>query len=127
MPFSSKKILLLDSVDSTNNYAMGLIQKGEGKNENAVFAMEQVAGKGMRGKHWQSNKGENIILSIMVEMQWQQLFHQFQLSAAVSLACYDLVAKLASSETFVKWPNDIYINDRKAAGVLIENVVKGTF
>jgi BirA family transcriptional regulator, biotin operon repressor / biotin---[acetyl-CoA-carboxylase] ligase len=126
MPFPCKNILVLETVDSTNNYAMGLIKNGEALSENAVFAMEQTSGKGRRNKQWKSHKNENIILSIMIEMQWLTVFHQFQLSVAVALGCHDLVSEYVSPGTFIKWPNDIFINDRKAGGVLIENVVKGT-
>ena len=126
MPFSSNKILSLETVDSTNNYAMRLIQKGKATSGNAVFSMEQISGKGRRGKDWISKKGENITLSVMVEMQWLGVFHQFQLSAVAALAAHDLVSKYVSLNTFIKWPNDIFISDSKAGGVLIENVLKGT-
>ena len=56
MSFTPKNMLILDSVDSTNNYAMALIQKREIDSEIAVFAKEQTHGKGRRGKQWKSNK-----------------------------------------------------------------------
>jgi BirA family biotin operon repressor/biotin-[acetyl-CoA-carboxylase] ligase len=126
MPFSSNKILLLETVDSTNNYAMRLIQKGEATSGNAVFSMEQTSGKGRRGKDWLSKKGENIALTVTVQMQWLSVFHQFQLSVAAALAAHDFVSKYILVPTFIKWPNDIFINDSKAGGILIENVLKGT-
>ena len=67
---NAKNMLILNSVDSTNNYAMGLIQNGKPSDVKAIFAMEQTHGKGRRGKQWKSNKGENIILSVQVQMQW---------------------------------------------------------
>jgi len=126
MPFTSKNIIIIEKVDSTNNYAMGLIQNGKATNENAVFAWEQTNGKGRRGKNWKSNKGENIVLSVIFQMQWLPISGQFQLSAATALACLDMVSKYVPSGTSVKWPNDIFINDTKAGGILIENVLKGT-
>ena len=126
MSFASNKIIVLEKVDSTNNYAMALIQKREANNGNAVFAMEQTNGKGRRGKYWKSNKGDNIILSITVEMQWLPVSQQFELSAGVALACHDFISKYSPPEPFIKWPNDIFINDSKAGGILIENVLKGT-
>jgi len=83
MSFSAGNIVLLDSVDSTNNYAMAMIQKGDRSRIKPVFALEQTRGKGRRGKHWKSNKGANIMLSIPVQMQWLAISTQFQLSAAV--------------------------------------------
>ncbi|MEO6837369.1 MAG: biotin--[acetyl-CoA-carboxylase] ligase [Ginsengibacter sp.] len=122
----SKKILILDSVDSTNNYAMALIQQEKLIQFKAIFAMEQTHGKGRRGKLWKSTKGDNIILSIPLQMQWLPVSQQFQLSVAVALACHDLVSKYATGHVSIKWPNDIFINDSKAGGILIENIIKGT-
>ncbi len=118
-------MLILDSVDSTNNYAMALIQKREIDSEIAVFAKEQTMGKGRRGKHWTSNKAENIILSVAMPMQWLAVSRQFELSVAAALSCYDLFQKYILANLFIKWPNDIFINDSKAGGILIENVIKG--
>jgi len=121
-----KNILVIETTDSTNNYAMALIQKGIAVDGNAVFAMEQTDGRGMRGRKWKSKKGDNIILSISLQMQWLPILQQFQLSVAVALGCFDLVSKYVPGKASVKWPNDIFINDTKAGGVLIENTIKGT-
>ena len=126
MLFAPENMLILDSVDSTNNYAMALIQQGERRSIKPVFSMEQTRGKGRRGKHWQSTKGTNIMLSIPMKMQWLPVSQQFQLSVAVALSCYDLFSKYLFSNVFIKWPNDIFINDSKAGGILIENIIKGT-
>ena len=125
MSFSSKNILILDSVDSTNNYAMGLIQNREIVNEIAIFAREQTLGKGRRGKQWESNKGENIMMSVTAQMQWLPVSRQFELSVAVALSCFDFFEKYVVPNLFIKWPNDIFINDSKAGGILIENIIKG--
>lgn len=126
MPHASSKILVLAKVDSTNNYAMALIQNAEATNGNAVFALEQTQGKGRRGKAWKSNKGDNIILSITAQMQWLPISRQFELSVASALGCHDFVSKYIPLQTRIKWPNDIFINDSKAGGILIENIIKGT-
>lgn len=126
MPFDPKKIIVLETVDSTNNYAMALVQRGDAVTGNAVFAMDQTQGKGRRGRAWQSNKGENLILSIPVQMQWLPTSRQFELSVAVALAAHALLSKEVSVSTAIKWPNDIFAGDRKAGGILIENVIKGS-
>ena len=123
---SAKNILVIDTTDSTNNYAMALIQKGIAIDGNAVFAMEQTEGRGRRGRKWRSKKGDNIILSISLQMQWLPISQQFQLSVAVALGCFDLLSKYAPGKASVKWPNDLFINDTKAGGILIENTIKGT-
>ena len=122
---SPKNFIILEKVDSTNNYAMGLVQKGVANNGDAVFAMEQTAGKGRRGKSWESLKGQNIVLTVISEMQWLPVFSQFHLSVAVAMACHDFLSGHVEYDIKIKWPNDIFINDRKAGGILIENVIKG--
>jgi BirA family transcriptional regulator, biotin operon repressor / biotin---[acetyl-CoA-carboxylase] ligase len=126
MSFLPENILVLDNVDSTNNYAMALVQKDDPASIKPVFALQQTHGKGRRGKHWKSNKGANIILSIPLSMQWLAVSKQFELSVAVALSCYDLFSKYILANLFIKWPNDLFINDSKAGGILIENVIKGT-
>lgn len=125
MSFVPKNLLILDSVDSTNNYAMALIKKREIQGEIAIFAREQTHGKGRRGKHWESNKSENIMLSVAVPMPWLEISRQFELSAAAALSCHDLLKNFLLANLFIKWPNDIFFNDSKAGGILIENVIKG--
>lgn len=112
-------------MDSTNNYAMGLVQKGAANNGDAVFASEQTAGKGRRGKRWESRKGENIVLTVISEMKWLPVLSQFHLSVAVAVACHDFLSGHVEYDIKIKWPNDIFINDRKAGGILIENIIKG--
>jgi BirA family biotin operon repressor/biotin-[acetyl-CoA-carboxylase] ligase len=121
----SKKIIVLDSVDSTNNYAMAMVKKGVASHGNAVFALEQTKGKGRRGKQWNTSVGENITMSIVAEMQWLPVLQQFELSAAVALGCYDFFSKHTLEVVRIKWPNDIFINDSKAGGILIENLIQG--
>ena len=102
-----------------------MVQIGVANSGNAVFAMEQTAGKGRRGKSWESLKGQNIVLSVISEMQWLPVLSQFQLSVAVAIACHDFLSGYVGNDIKIKWPNDIFINDRKAGGILIENVIKG--
>ncbi|MGH2646849.1 MAG: biotin--[acetyl-CoA-carboxylase] ligase, partial [Ginsengibacter sp.] len=63
--------------------------------------------------------------TVIAQMQWLPIKQQFRLSVAVALGCFDFFSKHTNENIKIKWPNDIFINDRKAAGILIENVVKG--
>jgi BirA family biotin operon repressor/biotin-[acetyl-CoA-carboxylase] ligase len=125
MSILHKSWLTLETVDSTNNYAMALIQKRQIEREIAIFAREQTAGKGRRGKQWTSKKDENIILSIAIPVQWLSISRQFEISVAAALGCCDLLKEIILANLFIKWPNDIFINDSKAGGILIENVIQG--
>lgn len=116
---------ILDTVDSTNNYAMGRVHEGLAKHGMLWFANEQTAGKGQRSKTWSTEKGKNIIISLVLEPTRLQITNQFHLSAAVALACFEFFKDYAGEETKIKWPNDLFWRDRKAGGILIENKFKG--
>ena len=113
---------ILDTVESTNNYAIENIKQGFGTNGKAWFAKEQWGGKGQRGKSWVSEAGQNIILSVVVTPN--ALFYNFPFffSAYVANICRHFLADLNIANTKVKWPNDLFVNDRKAGGILIENI-----
>ncbi len=116
---------ILDTVDSTNNYAMGAIHEGLATHGKCWLAREQTAGKGQRGKSWAMEKGKNIAMSLVLEPGRLQITNQFHLSAAVALTCFEFFNTYTGSETKIKWPNDLFWRDRKAGGVLIENVLQG--
>src|SRR5882757_7305696 len=116
----------LQSVDSSNNYAMAQAHAGTASQGTVYFAYEQWAGKGQRGKTWSSKPGENILMSTVLQPVFLPITRQFSLSVAVALACHDLFSRYAGEkETTIKWPNDLYWRDRKAGGILIENSFKG--
>jgi len=125
MPLADFSFTILDSVDSTNNYAMAKVHAGLAKQGDAFFAHAQTNGKGQRGKLWQTGQGENIAISIVLEPEPLQQQEQFYLSISIALACFDFFNKYAGDETKIKWPNDLYWRDRKAGGVLIETVLRG--
>lgn len=115
---------VLATIDSTNNYAMAQVNAGPVADGSTWFAMEQTAGKGQRGKQWLSEPGENIMLTTVLQPALA-LPQQFMLSVAVALGAYDFFLKYAGDDTRIKWSNDIYWRDRKAGGILIENVLRG--
>jgi len=128
MPF-----IELQSIDSTNKYAMRVVQEnhlpdgqGEIQHGMAIFSHEQTAGKGQRGKNWVSQKDSNIALSILLNPYPLSIPDQFKLSVCIAVSAWDLFSKYAGEETKIKWPNDLYWRDRKAGGILIENVVQSS-
>ena len=93
MSLAARKLIILESVDSTNNYAMAMVQKGVANAGDAVFAMEQTAGKAGEEKNGKAKEEKILLLSIPVQMQWLPVSQQFHLSVAVALACYDFFSK----------------------------------
>ena len=117
----------LQEVDSTNNYATALLHEGMASHGTVVFAHRQSAGKGQRHKSWVTgDTGLNIALTAVVHPHGLVGSQMFLLSMASAIAVHQFFSTYAGSKTKVKWPNDLYWNDRKAAGILIENSLSGT-
>ncbi len=114
----------LQSVDSTNNYALRQIHANLAQAGACYFAHEQTAGKGQRGKSWATEKGSNITLSIVLKPTSLQAFQQFLLSACVAVATHNFLDKYADKAIKIKWPNDLYWKDKKLGGILIENILR---
>ena len=112
----------LSEIDSTNNYALDLIKEQKAVSGTVIFAEKQTHGKGQRGKHWHTLDYENIILTVILDVSNILLQKQFILNAFAAVACYDFFMKYAGNSTAIKWPNDLYFNDKKAGGVLIETI-----
>lgn len=113
------------TVESTNNYAMGLARAGMAQHGTVVFTHDQTRGKGQRNKEWLSRKGQNIAMSVIIEPQNLEVSELFSLSMMTANAVQEFFEKLVKEEVTIKWPNDIYWRDRKAAGILIENLWQG--
>ncbi len=119
------QLIELEETDSSNNYAMAEVKKGMAWHGKAYFAHRQTAGKGRRGKAWLSEPKQNIILSVVLNTSWLPVSAQFQLMTAAAISVHFFFNKYATDAATIKWPNDIYWNDRKAGGILIENVIRG--
>ena len=119
----------LDVVDSTNRYLRDEADNlwVGGKEIVAVTAQHQTAGRGQRGNVWQSQSGCNLLMSILVRPgNSLEAKNQFLLSQAVALSVHSAMA-CYGIETRLKWPNDIYVGNRKLAGILVEVDYSGAF
>lgn len=125
-PLIGYRITELEAVDSTNNYAIERAQKNAATHGEAVLAYFQTHGKGQRGKVWLGQPHQSIALSVLLDSSALQISRQFAMIALAGTAVFDFFSHHAGDATTIKWPNDIYWNDRKAGGILIESIVKGT-
>jgi len=116
------KIIKLKSVDSTNTYAQLFIKNNLYENI-VVVASEQTKGRGQQGNYWYSEKDKNLTFTIILDTHFINANEQFQLNKVVSLSVKRFIEKILNTIVTIKWPNDIYINDKKIAGVLIENSI----
>lgn len=123
-PFA-RSFIELSSTDSTNDYALAAIRQEKAIHGSAWFAWEQKAGKGQMGRKWQSEKGFNIALSVVLQPESIPVTAQFQLSACVAVATQQFLNQYTGDDTRIKWPNDLYWKDRKLGGILIESIIGG--
>lgn len=115
----------LDEVDSTNNYAMRLIDDDKAQNGQIVSARLQLKGRGQRSKEWIAAKDKSIAMTILVEPNLP-LSKMIAFNKAVAVAILQAIHSFYPSlQCAIKWPNDIICGDKKAGGVLIENVIRG--
>ena len=120
-----KKIIQIESVDSTNNYIANLMNVGKIDHGTVILAEEQIKGKGQRGSIWLSNPGENLIFSMFLDTATLSVNNQFVLTEFVSISVCNALKKVGV-KSVIKWPNDIFANKKKIAGILIENQIKGS-
>ena len=115
-------LLEFDLVDSTNSTATEIASKGEevAPDGTLIWAREQKLGRGRRGKVWDSPRG-NLYLSLILRPEIP-LSNATQLSFVAALALYDTLGNIgpAGHQVHCKWPNDILLNNKKVAGILIE-------
>lgn len=117
------KIKIFQSLSSTNSYLKDSLSEIE--EETMIIALEQTAGRGQRGNSWEAAPGKNLTLSFYFRPVGIKPAAQFVISEAVALAVVDTLNDYGLQAN-VKWPNDIYVSDKKIAGILIENSILGT-
>ncbi|MEH3115315.1 biotin--[acetyl-CoA-carboxylase] ligase [Pedobacter terrae] len=125
--FVGQNLIKLKEVDSTNNFLKDMVSKSEPLAEGTVImADHQFAGRGQQESVWQTQEGKNISTSIYVKPSFLPLEMQFYLNMAVSLAVSEALSCFIPTGVSVKWPNDIYYEDKKLGGILIENTLTGS-
>ena len=124
-------LIELTTIPSTNIYAMDQVHQGLAISGSCYTADFQTNGKGQHGRVWESEKGQNLLSSYVLELKqlktgkiWTPA-DQIGFSAAIALGARAFFASFAGAETKIKKLNDIYHRDRKAGGILIENLVRG--
>lgn len=118
-------IISLNKIDSTNSYANQMSLEGKLVSGTVILARNQTRGKGQQGTKWESQEGKNLTFSILLFHDELPADQQFMLSKAISLGIIDYLVEYADGFS-IKWPNDIYFENHKIAGILIENSVLGT-
>ena len=118
------KYIHLGQIDSTNAYLQRQQSETDIRNW-VVSADEQTAGKGMGSNGWESEVGKNLTFSLALDASFLPAERQFLLSEAVALGLIQALDTLLPTEKLhIKWPNDIYFDNRKLSGILINSTIK---
>ena len=120
--FFGNQIFRLDKVDSTNNFAANLIEKGICQNGAVILADEQTSGRGQRDTFWESKAHKNILCSYIYFPDNVSVDNLDAFNYCLSIALVNCLNRFQIHAT-IKWPNDILVYNKKIAGVLIENTL----
>lgn len=121
--FIGKVFLHFPQLDSTNQRAIEYLSKNNPSEGTIISTYCQEKGRGQIGSKWESEPDKNISLSVILYPTFLEIRDQFQLSQVISLGVFDFVTKYIKDSIKVKWPNDIYVKNKKIAGILIQNTV----
>ena len=118
------QIIKLNAIDSTNRYLADYVSNIPLKDYAVVMAQYQSAGQGQRGSNWQSEKGKNLIISILKKNIKTKVQDQFEINMRISMAVLITLNTFGIPNLSVKWPNDILSDNKKISGVLIQLLTK---
>jgi BirA family biotin operon repressor/biotin-[acetyl-CoA-carboxylase] ligase len=118
-------IIRIDSTASTNFFLKEWAKEQVLEEGTVVFANTQTAGRGQTGTFWEAEPGKNITCSLLLYPVFLPVKQHFLLSETVALGVKEILDDYLKNVS-IKWPNDIYFEDRKIAGILIENELSGT-
>ena len=121
MIIGSKKIYL-ENLPSTNSYCASLLKKEKLQEGTIIHTNFQTAGRGQMGNTWESETDKNLLFSIILYPVTVNVHNQFIISKTISIGICDFLERYLRN-VFIKWPNDIYVNNDKIAGILIENSI----
>ena len=121
--FIGKVLRHFPQLGSTNQYAVEIVSKSNPTEGTVISTFHQPAGRGQIGRKWESEPHKNLTLSIIFYPRFLAPTQQFILNQAISLGLVDFITKYIAKGVKVKWPNDIYVQDRKIAGILLQNTL----
>jgi BirA family biotin operon repressor/biotin-[acetyl-CoA-carboxylase] ligase len=125
--FVGKNLVYVPVCHSTNTVAAELSNKTQLAEGTVVITDHQQAGRGQRGNGWEAEPYLNFTLSLVLKPTFLAIADQFLITQCVSLAVADFINHLITKPVKIKWPNDVFVNDQKVCGILIENSVSGNY
>lgn len=123
---SPEGLVWLKEVDSTNRFAQSLVESGKATHGTAIMADYQTAGKGQKGNKWESEPGKNMLATFIFFPAFLKTQNLFIINQLVCVSICDILEQYTQEPFSIKWPNDILFGERKIAGVLVENSLRGS-
>ena len=120
--FIGKNVISLETIDSTNDYAKQLLSTQKPTDGTLIIAKAQTKGRGQLGNIWQTESGKNLTVSYILYPNFLSPDKQFYLNMAVALGIREFCESICAEHVQIKWPNDIYFEGRKLAGILCERI-----
>ena len=123
--FVGQTMINLAETDSTNTYANNLLKQGLVNEGTVIITEHQTKGRGQMGNTWLAKKGENLTFSVVLHPVFLSADKQFYLSKITALAVFNTLTEFIDASQHdikIKWPNDILVNKKKIAGILIEYI-----
>jgi len=116
-------IVKLDAINSTNQFLKDFVKSSEVNNWTVVTAQYQTLGRGQMQTKWFSKKNKNLLFSVLIKFDDLIIENQFYMNCAISLGIYSALVNYKIEGLSIKWPNDIMAENKKIAGILIENTL----
>ncbi len=125
-----EKFIIIPEGDSSSSILADMFTQGEVGNGDTLMVVNQTEGRGQRGNSWEAEAGQNVTMSMLLVHEGLHAIDQFLVSQLISLAIIDMLRQklgevVAPERVCVKWPNDIYVDNLKIAGILIESTITG--
>jgi BirA family biotin operon repressor/biotin-[acetyl-CoA-carboxylase] ligase len=121
----TKNQIKLNQIDSTNRFLLEFNKSSNISGPIVVTAEYQSEGRGRASKSWFSNRGENLLISLLLNHKLH-INKKFDLSIVISLALKDFLSTYLKDDIHIKWPNDLIIKNKKIAGFIIDNLVQNS-
>ncbi len=124
--FLGKKVVFLPQCHSTNAELAKRVKESSHPEGTIVHTNHQLSGRGQRGNTWESEPEKNILLSVLLRPKFLEPKNQYLLNLIAGLAIVDCIKDfIPQRNILLKWPNDVYIDEKKIAGVLVESNLRG--
>jgi BirA family biotin operon repressor/biotin-[acetyl-CoA-carboxylase] ligase len=123
--FFGKNVVYVPECHSTNSLLFDLAQKTSLPEGTLLITNSQTLGRGQRGNSWEAEPGMNLTFSLLLRPYFLRSQEQFYLTIAISLGIHDFLSSRLPGHLKIKWPNDLMVEEKKIAGILIENSLMG--